>query len=621
MMWILLVAAAFAEPVSEGWIRISGPDELASLPSEGWTPVEGRVVDPGGDVWQRVMGRPSALDALRATVSVRIERRDHRRGPPPAGYSDPEQTDLLQRLVDDHDRAGYAEIGRSVQQRALPAVWLGVDPAAGAPTLRVLGGHHGDEASSAEVAYAVALELLAGPLPPWLDDATLWIAPWVNVDGYLNGSRYNAHTVDLNRNYDFEWSAASFGAGGAPFSEPETRAVRAHGHFHRPYASLSLHSGATNIGYVWNYTTTPSPDEATLEAHANVYADHCTTDGFWVTNGAAWYTTRGDTNDWSYGRYGVPDYTVEVSLSKTPAEGDIAVVVDEHVDAVLGFLAEPPTLRGRVVDARTGIPLDARVQPLSADAKPLGAAFYTAATSGEFARILQSAPAELEVSAPGWLTDTVPADTAVIQLQQGPRSAGRPSPTVLSEGSGLFTLPRVYTGTVALHRSGAETVKLASVDGIVSVVGLDPGPWTVSLDDGTAWPNALLAESSEGTFATWRGSDGVTTEVRVADVAPGAVAYGLWGGVRTLTPLASSVDGDTVVITLPITSEPIDLVIHSGASVLAISDEDMGNGAAADEVLVLNPVGCLSTGHRGSGALSVLIAAAAIWARRRDPFT
>jgi len=108
----------------------------------------------------------------------------------------------------------------------------------------LVGGIHGGSEANA---YRVARELLdyftAHPqaVP---EEVTLWIVPSVNPDGLAQGTRFNAHEVDLNRNADTDldgcagndWQPAIYTtqgvfptAGGPyPFSEPETQLMRDH---------------------------------------------------------------------------------------------------------------------------------------------------------------------------------------------------------------------------------------------------------------------------------------------------------------------------------------------------------------------------------------------------------
>jgi protein MpaA len=63
-----------------------------------------------------------------------------------------------------------------------------------------------------------------------LDGVALWTVMTVNPDGVAAGTRGNAHSVDLNRNFAAGWKpippSSGYYSGPKPFSEPETKAVR-----------------------------------------------------------------------------------------------------------------------------------------------------------------------------------------------------------------------------------------------------------------------------------------------------------------------------------------------------------------------------------------------------------
>ena len=109
-------------------------------------------------------------------------------------------------------------VGRSVQGRPIVAVQRG--DAAAPLTVLVVGCIHGDETAGVRVAR----QLIAGGLSR---RASFWIVPTLNPDGVAAGSRGNAHGVDLNRNFPFDWRHLGGGeySGTRPLSEPESRAA------------------------------------------------------------------------------------------------------------------------------------------------------------------------------------------------------------------------------------------------------------------------------------------------------------------------------------------------------------------------------------------------------------
>ena len=119
----------------------------------------------------------------------------------------PASTGALRRLV----------LGRSVEGRAITAIEVG-DPASPRKAL-VVGCIHGNECAG--LAIVQRLEQL-GPEA----GVDLWIIPEANPDGHALDQRQNAHGVDLNRNFPWQWRPLPRGlyySGPRPASEPETR--------------------------------------------------------------------------------------------------------------------------------------------------------------------------------------------------------------------------------------------------------------------------------------------------------------------------------------------------------------------------------------------------------------
>jgi murein peptide amidase A len=110
-------------------------------------------------------------------------------------------------------------IGRSVRGRPITAQVLGPDSAP--RKILLVGCIHGNECAGR--AILSALERI--PVPNGIE---LWLVREMNPGGTAAGTRQNAHGVDLNRNFPYQWqpiSEATYYSGPHAVSEPETRAA------------------------------------------------------------------------------------------------------------------------------------------------------------------------------------------------------------------------------------------------------------------------------------------------------------------------------------------------------------------------------------------------------------
>lgn len=318
------------------------------------------------------------------------------------------------------------------------------------PKIRIYGNIHGDEKSALMVPCAALDWILANyPTNPdaatLVDHAEIWFIPMGNPDGNANNSRYNIHGIDLNRNF---WGPAG-NSDGDPFSEPETQAIRDLTEVigKRFNASISFHAGATVFNSVYNYISTATSDEPIFfssrhggpqgEANpsqfglAQAYQLGCTTAGFWFTNGADWYITYGDTNDWSYGMWSDLDTTLEVTLIKTPPVSSIPTFCAEHRQAVINYmLAALQGISGRMTDNVTGAPLDGTViVTATASAYIIVPHTYqqifTDPDVGDYHRVLQPATYKVQCTASGYPAlifeniNVTPATTTVVDCPMG----------------------------------------------------------------------------------------------------------------------------------------------------------------------------------------------------------
>jgi protein MpaA len=110
-------------------------------------------------------------------------------------------------------------IGRSVAGRPIVAWSFGSDRAA--RKVLVVGCIHGNECAG----LAITSKLRSARVPKGVQ---LWLVPEMNPDGTAADTRQNAHRVDLNRNFPYQWQPISdptYYSGPRPVSEPETRAA------------------------------------------------------------------------------------------------------------------------------------------------------------------------------------------------------------------------------------------------------------------------------------------------------------------------------------------------------------------------------------------------------------
>ncbi|MBN1336291.1 MAG: succinylglutamate desuccinylase/aspartoacylase family protein [Deltaproteobacteria bacterium] len=631
ILCVLLLVACRSEPdvLARAWVRIRRPADAVLLHRASVSFAEARDGDRVA-----VIAPEAVLERLADRgLEVEVTHPDHRLSV--ADRSAHPHPDALLEALEDladqvPDRVEYVDLGDSVAGRDLAAVRLGQGPW----TVRVTGAHHGDEPVSGTLALAVA-EALAWGAPP---EAQVWILPHVNPDGVVAGTRYNRSGVDLNRNYDYAWSDAEFRSGDRPFSEPEVRAVRALAAWRPPTSGLALHAGARNLTWPWNHTTQDSPDEDLMSDLADAYAGRCTAEGFETMNGAEWYITHGDSNDWSYGRRATLDFTVEVSREGAPDASGTARVVEAHLDAILDFLARPPQVVGTVLDAEDG-------QPLEATITPAGGQPSVSAPDGGFARFLPEGEHVLAFSAPGWepAFRTVEASEGVTQTVEVrlERAALLDGSSVLlpwSEDPVRLDWDAVGDEEITLFRPGEASVRvLRDVDAFpVQASLLSPGPWGLETSAGAAPRVVFVGEVDDRVEieqVSWQGS---TLELSGHGFGRGSRAWALAGPGRLPVPLRIRSESERTVVldgaaalALP---DPVDLFLVSDGAQLAVLDvcgtpqvdtgepHDTGfgpdTGGPADTGVVSGHGTCGCLGSSGGGRVAMILAVGIVLARR-----
>lgn len=223
-------------------------------------------------------------------------------------------------------------VGHSVQGRDIDEYTYGTGPT----DLMFVGGMHGGyEWNSVLLAYDFMDYLTAHPevIP---QDMSITVIPSANPDGVFKvigkegrftldeapkvadpsgTGRLNADGVDLNRNFDCNWAPQStwqnktVSAGTAPFSEPESQAIKAAVEEHTPVSVVFWHSqaGAVYASECHDGVLPVDVDIMNAYAHAAGYPAVKSFDAYPIT---------GDSEGW-LASIGIPALTVELKTHAT----------------------------------------------------------------------------------------------------------------------------------------------------------------------------------------------------------------------------------------------------------------------------------------------------------------
>lgn len=226
----------------------------------------------------------------------------------------------------------HTVIGKSVEGRNIDAYQYGNGPI----HLLFVGGIHGGyEWNSVALAYQLIDYLNQRP-ETISEKLTVAIVPSANPDGVykvtgksgrfteaeipptklpLGTGRFNAHDVDLNRNFDCKWKQKGMwqgrpvSAGTQPFSEPEAATLRDYVENFTPTGVVFWHSKANGV-YASQCEKGILPETLTL---MDIYAD---ASGYRPIKTFDAYAVTGAGEDW-LASIGIPAITVELKTHET----------------------------------------------------------------------------------------------------------------------------------------------------------------------------------------------------------------------------------------------------------------------------------------------------------------
>ena len=235
-------------------------------------------------------------------------------------------------LVIAHNLYKKEIIGSSVEGRSIEAYVYGN----GKTRLVFVGGIHGGyEWNSVLLAYTFVDYLDAHPkfIP---EDLTLIVIPDANPDGVykvigkegrfsiadvitdkdiLASGRFNAHAVDLNRNFDCKWQpkstwqAKTVSGGETAFSEPEAKTIRDFMLKEKPDAVIFWHSKS-------NAVYASQCERGILPTTLDIMNAYSKASGYPAVKSFDSYEITGDAEGW-LASIGIPAITVELQTHET----------------------------------------------------------------------------------------------------------------------------------------------------------------------------------------------------------------------------------------------------------------------------------------------------------------
>ena len=334
-------------------------------------------------------------------------------------------------------------IGQSVKGRDLAVMEITDNPGShepGEPEFKYIGNMHGNEVTGRETLLYLIQYLCDNygtndEVTNLVDSTRIHIMPSMNPDGYAQAhegdstgvtGRYNAHDVDLNRNFPDR-----FGSSPATHA-PETLAVMEWLKQYPFVLSANLHNGALVANYPYDnsgtgmsvYTACPDDDIFKQLSRAYSYA-HPTMhlgkpcpqdfDSFkdGITNGAAWYSVSGGMQDYNYLHSNCFEITVEQGCYKYPYSSDLEGIWNDNRPALLAYMKEVHKgVKGFVFDTDCNPLVNATVHVKGRDHD------IKTACNGDYWRLLVPGEYTLEVSTqdfkPAEKTVTVVEGTVVV---------------------------------------------------------------------------------------------------------------------------------------------------------------------------------------------------------------
>lgn len=324
-------------------------------------------------------------------------------------------------------------IGKSVQNRLILCLKISdnVNEEEPEPGFFYSSSIHGDELTG----FVLMLRLIDHLLSNYGTDeeATrlvngmqIYINPISNPDGAYKRSendvsgatRYNAKSIDLNRNYPDFWKGSS------GTIQPENKAMIEYVQQHDFVMSVNIHGGSDVLNFPWDAFPSSRKKHADYDWWVEVserYVDSCRkvdnsayrdVNQAGYVDGGDWYVVNNGRQDYMNVYRHIREQTLEISVTKLPASSRLPSFWNINHRSLINYMKEASYgIRGKVSDSVSGEPLRALVTVRNHDKD--SSQVYSSPFHGMFFRPISAGTYDLVFSASGYHDKVVNAVAAV----------------------------------------------------------------------------------------------------------------------------------------------------------------------------------------------------------------
>lgn len=335
---------------------------------------------------------------------------------------------MMKKFVQDYPALCKLDsVGTSVQGRKLYSLKISDNVAQheAEPEFLYSSTMHGDETTGFVLLLRLAHYLLSQyatntDIQNLVNTTQIYIMPNTNPDGtYYSGNhtvsgsrRYNANSVDLNRNYP--GPAHGQHPDGSSW-QPETIDQMAYAGNHNFVMSANLHGGIELVNYPWDcwYSTENKHADhnwyhSVSTAYANtvhaINSSYLTGQNNGVTHGADWYKAPGSRQDYMNAYRNCREITLELSNTKCPSSDALPTFWNYNYQALINYIKCVHTGFKGTVTGTGNSPISATVTVLSHDKD--GSQVVTNATNGDYYRPIEPGTYSVKYTATGYQPQT-----------------------------------------------------------------------------------------------------------------------------------------------------------------------------------------------------------------------